>query len=278
MGKSIHNRQDKKKQLEKKVLGDVYQNDKRFGLSTGTKDHARRPQFVEFTGNYLIVQDTTKAHRPPVIKEYTKQVLDKSHRHFPWPYLRNTPDNKSPFDRESEKEPEKNATKKQDDNINKQDEKQKIGDNVAQNVACRADTIHSTTTAHKSDNTNNNNADALPGRGMDSQMRASGMPDTQSGLNCVSGSVASQPKALVDNTRNLVLENTIKKVPHLPQQQDKEQQRQKDAKIELSRKQQQQRKEHDGFYCENCHERFTHFKEVKKKKGDETKNMNTKYI
>jgi hypothetical protein len=275
MGKSIHNRQDKKKQLEKNVLGDAYQNDKRFGPSTGTgtKDHARRPQFAEFKGNYLIVEDTTKVHRPPVIKEYTKQVLDKSHRHFPWPYLRNTPDNKSPFDRELEKEPEKNTTKKQEtlhhDNINKQDQ-QKIGDNVAQNVACRADTIHSTTTAHKNDNTNNNNADILPvrpatpSRGMDSQMRASGlqpsMPNTQSGLSCVSGLVASQPKALgVGNTRKPVLENLIKKVPHLPQQ------RQKDANIELSRKQ-QQRKEHDGFYCENCHERFTHFKEVKKKK------------
>ncbi|KAL9537340.1 hypothetical protein MBANPS3_011864 [Mucor bainieri] len=83
---------------EKRGLGNLLQEDKMFGPSTGTNSDAqsKRPHFVPFTGYYLIVEDATQAHRPPICKQWTRDTTKKL-AELPWPYFKQPPKFRSPF-------------------------------------------------------------------------------------------------------------------------------------------------------------------------------------
>ncbi|KAI8880653.1 hypothetical protein K501DRAFT_335234 [Backusella circina FSU 941] len=252
--------QNKRKQPHnKKALGDIYRNEKVFGPSTNTKDHTRRPQFAEFTGHYLTVEDVTKVHRPPVIRQYTRDIVDKDDQDVPWPCLNlDISNHNSPFHKEPKDDLQTPTV------VN--DEK-KMQYNATQAVTPLA--IHHND-ASPAPSTVSKAPLLTPVGGMDSQLRASGyqpsIPNTQSTLRCcVSGQLDSQSKA--DSNSRHVIEKQCKKEIQLSQRQEKDKKKQND--IDLRRKQQQQQqqqlKEKDQIqnqlYCENCNERFTHFRE-----------------
>ncbi|CEP11081.1 hypothetical protein [Parasitella parasitica] len=95
----LMNVSSRKEVQEKRALGKVLQEEKLFGPSTGTNSEAqsKRPHFVPFTGHFLIVEDATQAHRPPVCKQWTKEVFTKKPAEYPWPYFKQTPKLRSPF-------------------------------------------------------------------------------------------------------------------------------------------------------------------------------------
>lgn len=95
---------------EKRGLGNLLQEDKLFGPSTGTNSDAqsKRPQFVPFTGHFLIVEDATQAHRPPICKQWTKDATKKP-AELPWPYFKHTPKFRSPFGKRGPPPPKKPA-------------------------------------------------------------------------------------------------------------------------------------------------------------------------
>ncbi|CAO0800228.1 unnamed protein product [Mucor circinelloides] len=95
---------------EKRGLGNLLQEDKLFGPSTGTNSDAqsKRPHFVPFTGYFLIVEDATQAHRPPICKQWTKDMTKKPAEN-PWPYFKQTPKFRSPFGRKATPPPKKPA-------------------------------------------------------------------------------------------------------------------------------------------------------------------------
>ncbi|GAA5817069.1 hypothetical protein MFLAVUS_010606 [Mucor flavus] len=88
-----------KQLLEKKALGKVYQEEKLFGPSTGVNNetHSRRPHFVAYTGHYLLIEDASQIHRPVVTRPYTDQLFKKKPSDYPWPFLKITPQGRSPF-------------------------------------------------------------------------------------------------------------------------------------------------------------------------------------
>lgn len=94
---------------EKRALGNLLQEDKLFGPSTGTNSDAqsKRPHFVPFTGFFLIVEDATQAHRPPICKQWTKDT--KKPAEMPWPYFKQTPKFRSPFGKRGPPPPKKPA-------------------------------------------------------------------------------------------------------------------------------------------------------------------------
>ncbi|KAK4519423.1 uncharacterized protein ATC70_009658 [Mucor velutinosus] len=95
---------------EKRGLGNLLQEDKLFGPSTGTNSDAqsKRPQFVPFTGYFLIVEDATQAHRPPICKQWTRDTTKKL-AELPWPYFKQTPKFRSPFGKRGPPPPKKPA-------------------------------------------------------------------------------------------------------------------------------------------------------------------------
>lgn len=92
-------RYGKNKLSEKKALVKVLQEEKLFGPSTGVNNetHSKRPHFVPFTGYFVSVEDATQIHRPIVSKQYTEHLFTKKPSDYPWPFLKPTPNSRSPF-------------------------------------------------------------------------------------------------------------------------------------------------------------------------------------
>ena len=99
-----------KRAQEKRGLGKVLLDEKLFGPSTGanSESQSKRPQFIPFTGHYLIVEDAAQMHRPIIARQYTKQVFKQRQSEYPWPTLKQTEGCISPFGKRTQ--PKKNDT------------------------------------------------------------------------------------------------------------------------------------------------------------------------
>ncbi|KAI8886678.1 hypothetical protein K501DRAFT_331133 [Backusella circina FSU 941] len=267
---------------EKKVLGKIYQEEKLFGLSTSSSSDGHsnaRPQFVPFRGHYCLVEDVTNVHRAPVIKEYSRHIMDKSSPDFPWPYLKRTPANNSPFSRIL-----RDKTREQNEKAKQGEEKKKEGevkeeDNNNKPMTPPTPAMITTTNT----NSNNNEESGRPGlnRG-DSHLRASGFhPSTTT--NTAATTISRTPTSTTaTDTRRLIPTDSVNRldrrmIENIPQlQQQHQQQQQQKAKqehlrsqaIKQSIQQQQKReqqkkmmKEMDLGFCENCNKRFSNLEE-----------------
>jgi hypothetical protein len=251
---------------EKKVLGKIYQEEKLFGLSTSSSDgHSNtRPQFVPFRGHYCLVEDVTNVHRAPVIKEYSRQILDKSSPDFPWPYLKRTPANKSPFSRIL-----RDKTKEQNNDKPKQQEQKQDDENK------KHDAQPMTPPATTTNNGMNQG---------DSHLKASGFhPSTTTNTaattisRTTTSTTADVRRLSPTDSLNRLDKRMIENIPQLQQQQQQKlKQQQEDLRnqaIKQSIQQQQRRKEQqkrmlkemDLGFCENCNKRFSILEEVKNK-------------
>ncbi|KAI7897607.1 uncharacterized protein BX663DRAFT_565369 [Cokeromyces recurvatus] len=103
----------RKEVRDKRALGKALQEEKLYGPSTGAQHaiQARKPVFVPFTGHYLIVEDSQQIYRPPVCKQFTKEIFNDENRpaEYPWPCMKPTYKHRSPFGRRIRTKDDMNA-------------------------------------------------------------------------------------------------------------------------------------------------------------------------
>ncbi|KAI8987876.1 hypothetical protein BDF20DRAFT_910420 [Mycotypha africana] len=82
----------------KRKLDAMLKEEKLYGSHTVPKQSPpKKLKFKPFTGHYIMVQDVQQIFRPPVLKIYTQELFTEKQPDYPWPYIKNTHNHKSPF-------------------------------------------------------------------------------------------------------------------------------------------------------------------------------------
>jgi hypothetical protein len=273
----------KQTQEKKRALGKVLQEEKLFGPSTGANSEAqaKRPQFLPFKGHFLIIEDSTQVHRPPIQRQYTKEVFTKRQSDYPWPFLKTTPKTRSPFGKRAPN------PSKQDEGGNKAPSNKSPSPQIPtpavtgiDPAATNTNTTTTTTTITQDPTeqqkiSNNKRGPLTPPVGNpDSQQfsfRASGFQPSCTATNTTqSRSVSTMqvenrrlpPGESVNRLDKRMIENVAPpQQNNLHKQAVKAEQQNKDEKARREREQRRKRK--DLRFCENCNALFENLDEVK---------------
>lgn len=243
---------NRKETQEKRALGKALQEEKLYGLATGANNDAqtKRPQFVPFTGHFLLLEDADQVHRPPVMKQFTRKTFTQPQSDYPWPTLKSTPKHKSPFLKRPPPPPSTEQTAEKPLELYPHDDKENIDPNLKITPPKKLDALTKVTAADYS---------------QQFTLRASGFqPYTNTAQSISTRSVMTNENGRRlppgDNLTHLnkrMIENITQQKELLQQQQQKEQQLQKEQL-------QQQKRKKDARFCENCNMLFESLEEVKK--------------
>jgi hypothetical protein len=260
-------------QEKKRALGKVLQEEKLFGPSTGANSEAqaKRPQFIPFKGHFLIIEDTTQVHRPPIQRQYTKEVFTKRQSDYPWPFLKTTQKTRSPFGKRT-------PPNKPDEGGNKENQPAPINkhDIIPPTAAATADADADADAAVTTQESKAPRGALAPVGNPDSQQfsfRASGFqPSCTATNNTQSASTRSASAMMQVENRRLppgesvnrldkrMIENVALQQNNLHKQAVKAEQQNKDEKARREREQRRKRK--DLRFCENCNVLFENLEEV----------------
>ncbi|OBZ81455.1 Hsk1-interacting molecule 1 [Choanephora cucurbitarum] len=262
---------------EKKALLNALQEEKIFGPSTGANSEAqaKRPQFIPFTGHFLIIEDATQVHRPPVIRQYTKDIITKKPQEYPWPFLKPTVGIRSPFGKRSNYNKKKEEEAKEETAPVMIDEKPTISTTPVVGVNSNTPTGISSTplVSPQSSQPKVQHPDSY-------SLRASGFqPCTNTRdhttQNTITTNTTNVTTRLQENRRlppgeinrldkrmveNVVAQKTLHKQAIQGEREEK-------ARKEREK---EQKKKKDARYCENCNMLFHHLEEHIKEQTHQT--------
>ncbi|KAI8079492.1 uncharacterized protein B0P05DRAFT_637264 [Gilbertella persicaria] len=251
---------------EKKALLNALQEEKIFGPSTGANSEAqaKRPQFVPFTGHFLIIEDATQVHRPPVIRHYTKEVITKKMYDYPWPFLKHTAGIRSPFGKRA---PPASSKKPEEPAIVMQEQKPVSTTPV---VGVNSTTPNHTSTPPPTASSTPHSSQPKLQHPDSYSLRASGFqPCTNTNNHVMSTTTRLQenrrlpPGESVNRLDKRMVENVAQKALH--------KQAIKGEREEKARKErEQQKKKKDSRYCENCNMLFGNLEEHMKEQTHQT--------
>lgn len=285
----------RKEVQEKRALGKVLQEEKLFGPSTGTNSEAqsRRPQFVPFTGHFLIIEDATQAHRPPICKQWTKEVFTSKPAEYPWPYFKQTPKFRSPFGKRIPPPPKKpiadadapavdTATKPtttsdaNNKNIKQQDKEniplpKQVTSTITASKPLAASPTPSPLSSQKSQSQQQTTTTTTQ-KQPDSQnysLRASGFhPSCTNNIQSASTrSVSTSVSILQGENRRLPPGDSVNRldkrmVENVTLNEHQKLRRQKAQQEQQARREREMKKKRDSRYCENCNILFENLEEV----------------
>lgn len=224
---------------EKKALLNALQEEKIFGPSTGANSEAqaKRPQFVPFTGHFLIIEDATQVHRPPVIRQYTKEVI-KRPQDYPWPFLKPTIGIRSPFGKRSMTKKMASPQPEASTPVAGSLSASPVKVQHPESYHLRASGFQPCTNTTQTNTTTTNTTTTTTTNTTRSHQEPRRLPPAES--------VHRLDKRMVENVQKTLHKQAIQ-----------------GEREEKARKEKQQKKKKDARYCENCNMLFHHLDEVR---------------